>query len=176
MLGIRRKQLIPVNFVYETPSGRPSSSVSSTPATDNGESSKAKTDEPGNPMCPSCKKGFSNTSLMFCRCSFSASHHTIDVDTCNASGEALRTCHLQDLHGLTGEDVEAVHRVRRSAQRRQRHHSIDSRGYRLCCRWIGRDYEEGYCIPRIASLIWPSVSVVHRASVCSIATFLFDLS
>ena len=60
----RRKQLIPVNFIYETPSGRPSASVESTPATESGE--KSKKDEPLNSICPSCKKNFSNTTLMFC--------------------------------------------------------------------------------------------------------------
>ncbi|EKM57237.1 uncharacterized protein PHACADRAFT_93313 [Phanerochaete carnosa HHB-10118-sp] len=64
---LARKQLIPVKFIFETPSGRPSASVESTPATENGEngSSSKRKDEPQNPMCPSCKKTFSNTTLMF---------------------------------------------------------------------------------------------------------------
>ncbi|KIP10751.1 hypothetical protein PHLGIDRAFT_22037 [Phlebiopsis gigantea 11061_1 CR5-6] len=61
---LTRKQLIPVNFVFEAPSGRPSSSTDSTPATDSGEPTKKKEDSL-TPMCPSCKKAFSNTSLMF---------------------------------------------------------------------------------------------------------------
>ncbi|GJE93158.1 hypothetical protein PsYK624_093170 [Phanerochaete sordida] len=65
---LTRKQLIPVNFIYDNSSGRPPASVESTPATEDGEissSTASKGKGESNPMCPSCKKTFSNTSLMF---------------------------------------------------------------------------------------------------------------
>ncbi|KAJ3485469.1 hypothetical protein NLI96_g4942 [Meripilus lineatus] len=68
--SISRKNLIPVNFIFDTSSSSKSASSStSTPAT-TGESdvpskSATETNEPLNPMCPSCKKGFSNHTLMF---------------------------------------------------------------------------------------------------------------
>ncbi|KAF4608146.1 hypothetical protein EYR40_000490 [Pleurotus pulmonarius] len=52
------KQLVPVKFSYHTPS---SASVAS--PVGNGELSSQK--EERDPMCPSCKKGFSNSVLMF---------------------------------------------------------------------------------------------------------------
>lgn len=63
---LTRKQLIPVNFIFDT-SSKPSASVESTPATEDGEiaSASKRKEEPQSPMCPSCKKTFSNTSLMF---------------------------------------------------------------------------------------------------------------
>lgn len=61
MTLFRRKNLISVEFIFDT-SSRPSSSVESTPGSD---STSKKADEPLNPICPSCKKGFSNSTLMF---------------------------------------------------------------------------------------------------------------
>jgi len=57
-----RKNLITINFTFNPPSG-PSSSGSSTPATSSGD--KSKKEEAQEPMCPSCKKTFSNNTLMF---------------------------------------------------------------------------------------------------------------
>ncbi|KAI0075173.1 hypothetical protein K474DRAFT_1664557 [Panus rudis PR-1116 ss-1] len=65
---ITRKNLIPVNFIFDTSSAnQPSSSVASTPATTSseGEAKLKKNEEALNAMCPSCKKNFSNTTLMF---------------------------------------------------------------------------------------------------------------
>ena len=62
----RRKNLIPVNFTFDTSSNKLSSSVSSTPATSSSSDAKPKkSDEPLNAMCPSCKKELSNNTLMF---------------------------------------------------------------------------------------------------------------
>lgn len=58
---LTRKNLIPVNFTFN-PSGGPSSSTTSTPA---GNDTGSKKDESSEPMCPSCKKTFSNNTLMF---------------------------------------------------------------------------------------------------------------
>lgn len=59
---LTRKNLIPVNFSFSS-SGASSSSTPSTPATENGDTSKR--DESLDPICPSCKKTFSNNTLMF---------------------------------------------------------------------------------------------------------------
>ncbi|CAL1710141.1 unnamed protein product [Somion occarium] len=64
---LTRKNLIPIKFTYDTSSNnRSAASVESTPATTTSEESKAKKgEEPLNAICPSCKKGFSNSTLMF---------------------------------------------------------------------------------------------------------------
>lgn len=67
----RRKNLIAVKFVFDrSPTAKPSSSTTSTPAEADSETSssnneKKQISEPPNPMCPSCKKTFSNNTLMF---------------------------------------------------------------------------------------------------------------
>lgn len=77
----RRKNLIPVNFVFDTStSNKSQSSVNSTPVTGDGDSQQkaSSSDNNGkkdnsehlNSMCPSCKKEFSNHTLMFCVYSF----------------------------------------------------------------------------------------------------------
>lgn len=61
-----RKNLIPVKFIFDTSSSSvPSRSVESTPASESSQEGK-KREEEQNPMCPSCKKGFSNSILMYC--------------------------------------------------------------------------------------------------------------
>ncbi|KAI0797307.1 hypothetical protein BC629DRAFT_1581647 [Irpex lacteus] len=59
---LTRKQLLPVNFTFDTSSNNPSSSTASTPTTD--DKPKAK-DTDLTAICPSCKKTLSNNLLMF---------------------------------------------------------------------------------------------------------------
>jgi len=61
IFSLSLKNLIPVKFSFYVSSG-PSRSSDSTPV--DGDESKAKKEEQ-DPMCPSCKKGFSNNVLMF---------------------------------------------------------------------------------------------------------------
>jgi len=62
-----RKNLIPVKFAFDTSSNGASSSITSTPSIANGdaEQPRPKKDEDRIAICPSCKKGFSNSVLMF---------------------------------------------------------------------------------------------------------------
>lgn len=62
---LSRKQLIPVNFTFDRSANRPAASADSTPANESGQDSKQKQDDALSPMCPSCKKAFSNSGLMF---------------------------------------------------------------------------------------------------------------
>ncbi|PSS37967.1 hypothetical protein PHLCEN_2v194, partial [Hermanssonia centrifuga] len=62
---LTRKQLIPVNFTFDRSANRPAASADSTPANESGQDSKQKQDDALSPMCPSCKKAFSNSGLMF---------------------------------------------------------------------------------------------------------------
>ncbi|KAI0089574.1 hypothetical protein BDY19DRAFT_889339 [Irpex rosettiformis] len=59
---LTRKQLIPINFTFDTSSNYPPNSANSTPVTD--EPTKPKTSEP-DAICPSCKKTFSNSTLIY---------------------------------------------------------------------------------------------------------------
>ncbi|OCH91178.1 hypothetical protein OBBRIDRAFT_729262 [Obba rivulosa] len=62
---LTRKNLIPINFTFDTTSsGQPSRSGESTPASETNQEAKRREEE-RDPICPSCKKGFSNSVLMY---------------------------------------------------------------------------------------------------------------
>ncbi|KAH8102063.1 hypothetical protein BXZ70DRAFT_890608 [Cristinia sonorae] len=62
--ALTRKNLIEVKFTLDTSSSGVSlASAETTPSSS--ESSQRKKDEDANPICPCCKKGFSNSTLMF---------------------------------------------------------------------------------------------------------------
>ncbi|KZT63145.1 hypothetical protein DAEQUDRAFT_734156 [Daedalea quercina L-15889] len=62
---LTRKNLIPVNFIWEKNSAGPPRSVESTPATENSEEPKASHEDEKVAICPSCKKTLSNSTLMY---------------------------------------------------------------------------------------------------------------
>ncbi|KAH9931554.1 uncharacterized protein B0H18DRAFT_989941 [Fomitopsis serialis] len=62
---LARKNLIPVNFIFEKDSTVAARFVESTPATESGEEPKAKHEEEKVAICPSCKKTLSNNALMY---------------------------------------------------------------------------------------------------------------
>ena len=96
----RRKNLIEVKFTMDTSSsGATSSSLESTPLS-SADAPRNKGEE-AEPMCPSCKKGFSNSILMFCTSTsqFLSSLTAHDY----FSNEAVRTRYLQNVHGLACE-------------------------------------------------------------------------
>ena len=102
-----RKQLIPVNFIFDT-SRKPAGSAESTPA-DGAKEIKGK-DEALEAICPSCKKTLSNNALMFCEC-FRADLSSADLIGFG-SNEAMRSRRLQDMHGLASQDFQPVRLVR----------------------------------------------------------------
>lgn len=67
----RRKNLIPVNFLWEN--NAPPKSAESTPAIGEGDESKPNVADEKVALCPSCKKTLSNSGLMY-RTLLSAAH------------------------------------------------------------------------------------------------------
>ncbi|KAI0342225.1 hypothetical protein BDW22DRAFT_1357522 [Trametopsis cervina] len=59
---LNRKQLSPVNFIFDTSSNKPSGSLNSTPS---GEETPKPKESDLTAICPSCKKTLSNSHLMF---------------------------------------------------------------------------------------------------------------
>lgn len=59
----RRKNLIPVNFIWEQKA--PPKSIESTPAAGNEEEPKQNLEDDKVALCPSCKKTLSNSNLMY---------------------------------------------------------------------------------------------------------------
>jgi Zinc finger, C3HC4 type (RING finger) len=80
------KNLVSVKFSFHTSAG-PSQSVDSTPAEGEGDTSKRK-EEQQDPMCPSCKKGFSNSVIMF----RASSHHFLFLSQLTPDDAVMKPC------------------------------------------------------------------------------------
>ena len=105
---LRRKNLIPVNFIWDK-SAAPPRSVESTPA----EEPKPNHTDEKVAICPSCKKTLSNSTLMYRKRS-STVHAMQPPNHCPfpRSHEALWSRRLQDMYRQAGETGQAMHSLR----------------------------------------------------------------
>lgn len=100
------KNLIAVNFTLLSSGPSSSKSTESTPTT-------SKSNEEGDPMCPSCKKQLSNNTLIFRMRILLAFRATFQLITYpSLSGQTLWPCNMQDVHRYPCSACQTVYCLR----------------------------------------------------------------